>query len=118
MSILLLWYKTSLTCPSFLALRFVYNRWDEWVHPSRLLKLNETNLALQKSLQQANAAAAASSAGASNAANKTGATGSRHIAKDGGRTGRKDGARGTKRGREEVCLSSFLTYCTLAYASF
>ena len=78
-------------------------RWDEWVHPSRLLKLNETNLALQKTLQQANAAATASAGGAASAAAKAGASGSRHAAKDGGRIGRKDGARGTKRGREEVC---------------
>ncbi|KAK7696372.1 hypothetical protein QCA50_001026 [Cerrena zonata] len=75
--------------------------WDEWVHPSRLLKLNETNIALQKNLQQANAAAVASSTGSASVAAKGGAAGGRHVAKDVGRSGRKDGARGTKRGREE-----------------
>ncbi|KAJ3480362.1 hypothetical protein NLI96_g8407 [Meripilus lineatus] len=79
--------------------------WDEWVHPTRLLKLNESNIALQKSLQQANAAATASAA--STSASRTGAAGglvgsSRGHIKDGGRSGRKDGgSRGTKRGREE-----------------
>ncbi|KAH8105475.1 MRG-domain-containing protein [Cristinia sonorae] len=75
-------------------------RWDEWVHPARLLKLNDTNLALQKTLQQANAAATASAAGASSSS-KAGTKAS--AAKDGGRSsGRKDGGtRGTKRGREE-----------------
>jgi len=73
--------------------------WDEWVHPARLLKLNDTNLALQKTLQQANAAATASAAGSSSAKAGTKAA----NAKDAGRSsGRKDaGTRGTKRGREE-----------------
>ncbi|KAI0075024.1 MRG-domain-containing protein [Panus rudis PR-1116 ss-1] len=75
--------------------------WDEWVHPSRLLKLNETNLALQKSIQQANAAANASAAGSSGSAPKGGAAGRSNMTKDGGRSSRKDGTRGTKRGREE-----------------
>ncbi|CAL1702403.1 unnamed protein product [Somion occarium] len=76
--------------------------WDEWVHPTRLLKLNESNLALQKTLQQANAAATASAAGSSSGATgKSGISGRSHAAKDAGRSGRKDGTRGTKRGREE-----------------
>lgn len=87
-------------------------RWDEWVHPTRLLKLNESNIALQKSLQQANAAATASAASASSSrvGGGAGAGGSlRSHVKDGGRSGRKDGgSRGTKRGREEVCFPSFL----------
>ena len=37
------------------------SRWDEWVHPRRLLKLTETNVELQKTLAQANAAAQAPS---------------------------------------------------------
>lgn len=91
-------------------------RWDEWVHPARLLKLNETNLALQKTLQQANAAATASAAGASSSA-KAGTKG--HTTKDGGRTtARKDGGtRGTKRGREEVRgdPNSFIPVLLLRY---
>lgn len=66
---------------------------------TRLLKLNDTNVAVQKGLQaQAQAANAASSAAAkakaAAAANKDAGAGS-------ARAGRKDG-RGTKRGREEV----------------
>ncbi|KAH9916514.1 MRG-domain-containing protein [Fomitopsis serialis] len=71
--------------------------WDEWVQPSRLLKFNETNIALQKALQaQASAAQGSSSASAAKGANKSAS------AKDSARLGRKDGGtRGTKRGREE-----------------
>lgn len=78
------------------------------------MKLNESNIALQKSLQQANAAATASAA--STSASRTGAAGglvgsSRGHIKDGGRSGRKDGgSRGTKRGREEVCNLPFELY--------
>jgi len=70
--------------------------WDEWVHPTRLLKYNETNIALQKALQsQASAAQGSSTASAKNT-NKATAT------KDPARGGRKDGGtRGTKRGRDE-----------------
>ena len=28
------------------------HRWDEWVHPSRLLKFTDTNVELQKTLSQ------------------------------------------------------------------
>ncbi|TFK71406.1 MRG-domain-containing protein [Pluteus cervinus] len=69
--------------------------WDEWVPASRLLKHNENNLAMQKTLQQTNAPAA-STASASKSA-KAGTT--REGA--GTRGARKDGTRGTKRGREE-----------------
>ncbi|KAI0643206.1 MRG-domain-containing protein [Trametes meyenii] len=71
--------------------------WDEWVDASRLLKFNETNIALQKALQSQSQAAHASSAKAAKAqaGGGAGASGSR------GAGGRKDGARGTKRGREE-----------------
>ncbi|OBZ73170.1 Chromatin modification-related protein EAF3 [Grifola frondosa] len=69
--------------------------WDEWVDGSRLLKFNETNIALQKALQsQATQGQASSSAVKSMA--------KAHTTKDTARTGRKDGGtRGTKRGREE-----------------
>lgn len=86
-------------------------RWDEWVHPARLLKLNDTNLALQKTLMQANAAATASASGSAAAA-KAGVKG--HPVKDVGRTTtRKDGGgtRGTKRNREEVCVSAVNFLC-------
>ncbi|KAI9059368.1 MRG-domain-containing protein [Trametes sanguinea] len=73
--------------------------WDEWVDASRLLKFNETNIQLQKALQSqsqaANAAHASSSKASKAQAAKDSASGR------GGLTGRKDGARGTKRGREE-----------------
>ncbi|KAF7795288.1 hypothetical protein EIP86_006442 [Pleurotus ostreatoroseus] len=73
--------------------------WDEWVHPRRLLKLTDTNLELQKTLAQANAAANAPTAAAASGAGA-------HVKgagkKDAGRltTGRKDG-RGLKRGRDD-----------------
>ncbi|KZT01680.1 MRG-domain-containing protein [Laetiporus sulphureus 93-53] len=71
--------------------------WDEWVQPSRLLKFNETNIALQKALQ-AQAQAAQGSASASAAKG----TGKAAAARETGRGGRKDGGtRGVKRGREE-----------------
>ncbi|KAI0653133.1 MRG-domain-containing protein [Cubamyces menziesii] len=74
--------------------------WDEWVDASRLLKFNETNIALQKALQSQSQAAHAANASSSKASKA-------QAAKDGGGVGgrgglgRKDGARGTKRGREE-----------------
>ncbi|RDB22352.1 Chromatin modification-related protein EAF3 [Hypsizygus marmoreus] len=73
--------------------------WDEWVPSSRILKINETNLELQKTLQRSNAPATGG-ASSSRSHQKGG------VNKDGGagstRAGtRKDGTRGTKRGREE-----------------
>ncbi|RDX42533.1 MRG-domain-containing protein [Lentinus brumalis] len=73
--------------------------WDEWVDSNRLLKFNETNIALQKALQSQSQAAQAAQASSSKAAKaqqaKDAAGGSRGGA-------RKDGgSRGTKRGREE-----------------
>ena len=68
--------------------------WDEWVPTARLLKFNETNLALQKDLSKAQAAATSASASAS----KT-ATSARGAQAGGGR--RKEGGRGTKRGRDD-----------------
>ena len=66
----------------------------------RLLKFNETNIALQKALlAQATAASGSASASSAKGINKS------TSAKDAGRFGRKDGGtRGTKRGREEVCV--------------
>lgn len=84
---------------------FAYS-WDEWVPSNRLLKFNETNLATQKSLQQSNAPAASTAAAAKAA--------SRAANKDGGGVGtrgaRKDGTRGTKRGREEVCAAELFFF--------
>ncbi|KAG6874050.1 hypothetical protein C0995_006907 [Termitomyces sp. Mi166 len=71
--------------------------WDEWVPHSRLLKYNETNIELQKSLQKNNAHASTSGGSSSRgpkAGPREGAGGAR------GGT-RKDGTRGTKRGRDE-----------------
>ncbi|KAG6811327.1 hypothetical protein H0H92_007991 [Tricholoma furcatifolium] len=71
--------------------------WDEWVPHNRLLKHNETNIELQKTLQRSNAASAAPGASSSR--------GPKPGTKDGpgaGRGGaRKDGTRGTKRTRDE-----------------
>ncbi|KAI0781567.1 MRG-domain-containing protein [Irpex lacteus] len=78
--------------------------WDEWVHPTRLLKFTESNLNLQKTLQQANAAAnaALSSSASASGSHAKGAGSVLKTKKDIGRglTGRKDG-RGVKRGRDE-----------------
>jgi mortality factor 4-like protein 1 len=77
-------------------------RWDEWVPASRLLKMTETNIALQKSLQHTNVLSA------------HGATSAKINPKNPGvkdtvstRAGaRKDGGtRGTKRGCEDVIFS-------------
>ncbi|EMD35829.1 hypothetical protein CERSUDRAFT_96052 [Gelatoporia subvermispora B] len=71
--------------------------WDEWVDATRLLKFNDTNIALQKALQaQSSAAQASSAAGSSKGAAKG------YAARETGRGARKDGGtRGTKRGRDE-----------------
>ncbi|KAK2459842.1 hypothetical protein APHAL10511_008163 [Amanita phalloides] len=75
--------------------------WDEWVPLSRLLTYNEENINKQKALQQ-NAAASgvlgaskahATQKGVASAATREGGAGTRGL--------RKDGTRGTKRGREE-----------------
>ena len=51
-----------------LSVMLLVDRWDEWVDRSRLLKYSEANLNLQKSLQQANAAATAAQMAASSGA--------------------------------------------------
>lgn len=82
---------------------FSFHRWDEWVPVGRLLKFNETNVALQKALlSQASQAASSSAAGSKKGAGGSGSGGTGGGAGPGtGRGGRKDG-RGTKRSREEV----------------
>ncbi|KAF8063556.1 MRG-domain-containing protein [Lyophyllum atratum] len=71
--------------------------WDEWVPHTRLLKHNEANIDVQKQLQRTNApppTGAGSSSRGPKAGMKEGGAGTRVGA-------RKDGTRGTKRGREE-----------------
>lgn len=92
----------------------VYRRWDEWVPAARLLKYNETNLELAKTLKNASSASTSKSANKSAYPNVQSST-TRLIffftlpeSGTGGSTGtggtassrRKDG-RGTKRGRDE-----------------
>lgn len=76
-------------------------RWDEWVPPERILKFNETNIALQKKLSSAaqkTAPAAASKAAPSKEGVSSSATG-----RGEGREGRaRKEPRGHKRGRDEV----------------
>ncbi|KAI6144428.1 MRG-domain-containing protein [Pisolithus tinctorius] len=71
--------------------------WDEWVSITRLLKYDETNVALQKALTNQASAAAASSSGTSKGKGTSGGTSTTGT---GTGRARKDG-RGTKRGREE-----------------
>lgn len=90
--------KTSAVGPHF----FVHYKgwkqtWDEWVSITRLLKYDETNVALQKALTTQASAAAASSSGAVKGKGASGATSTTGM---GSGRARKDG-RGTKRGREE-----------------
>ncbi|KAI0739504.1 MRG-domain-containing protein [Daedaleopsis nitida] len=72
--------------------------WDEWVDGNRMLKFNETNIALQKALQSQSQAALAAHASSSKGAK---ASTARDVGVGGRGVGRKDGTRGTKRGREE-----------------
>ncbi|ETW76788.1 hypothetical protein HETIRDRAFT_430103 [Heterobasidion irregulare TC 32-1] len=64
--------------------------WDEWVPPQRLLKFNEVNIALQKSLIQSSKEIAAQSTNA-----KASATTKAQP------VGRRKEGRGTKRGRDD-----------------
>ncbi|KAM5530452.1 hypothetical protein V8D89_015892 [Ganoderma adspersum] len=75
--------------------------WDEWVDASRLLKFNETNIQLQKALQSQSQAAQAAHASSSKAKAHATKEGAGAGGRAGAVGGRKDGARGTKRGREE-----------------
>lgn len=80
-------------------------RWDEWVPTDRLRKFNEENIAKQKQLhalsKQANASASSSSKAQKSANAASGRTST---------AGRKEGARGTKRGREEVSRNVILHF--------
>jgi mortality factor 4-like protein 1 len=66
------------------------------------LKLNEENVALQKGLQAQ--ASAASASAASSSKHKSGGGHKDGSASRVGASARKDGGRGTKRGREEVSV--------------
>ena len=59
------YYTDSCILHAMLIIYALHPRWDEWVDRSRLLKHSDTNLNLQKSLQQANAAATAAQLAAS-----------------------------------------------------
>ncbi|KAG6845722.1 hypothetical protein H0H87_004988 [Tephrocybe sp. NHM501043] len=72
-------------------------RWDEWVPLNRLLKHNEQSLEIQKSLQRSNVLPSSTGASASRGP-KTGMKEGTGGARGGAR---KDGTRGTKRGRDE-----------------
>lgn len=74
--------------------------WDEWVPESRLLKLTEQNLELQKTLQLANAASGQGGSTASKAQSKSAPGAARDSVSTRAGT-RKDGTRGTKRARED-----------------
>jgi mortality factor 4-like protein 1 len=85
--------------------------WDEWVPSTRLLKYNEQNIALQKSLQASALPHTGHGGGASSSARAQHGAGTKGP---GTRTGaRKDGGRGTKRGREEV-PSPLSAHCSCA----
>jgi len=96
------YFKTVSTTPRHVTnISLVKCRWDEWVPASRLLKMTETNVALQKSLQHTNAPSA--HGGAASAKINTKNTGVKDNVST--RAGaRKDGTRGTKRSREDVRL--------------
>jgi mortality factor 4-like protein 1 len=84
----------------------VIARWDEWVPATRLLKDNEVNRILQKSLQKdapATAAAARSHPKASTSTTKDTGTGTSASANTRSGTRKETGTRGTKRGRDDVC---------------
>lgn len=96
--------------------------WDEWVTAVRLLKFNETNIALQKKLMQTAQAkdnkekesgkgkGPSKPGDATQAGSSVSASGTAHGST---RTGhRKDGARGTKRAREDVRPAFPIALCT------
>ena len=97
-------HPSSLSCCCFTYNALAYTRWDEWVDGTRLLKFNETNIALQKALQSQSQAAQAASASSSKAAKAAAAKDSTSASARG--LGTKAGTRGTKRGREEVSMGS------------
>ncbi|KAF4622537.1 hypothetical protein D9613_009180 [Agrocybe pediades] len=74
--------------------------WDEWVPANRLLKVTEENLTLQKNLAQANPTNPHSGSTIYKTHHRSTAGGNKDSAS--ARTGaRKDGQRGTKRGRDD-----------------
>ncbi|KAH6902543.1 MRG-domain-containing protein [Coprinopsis sp. MPI-PUGE-AT-0042] len=73
--------------------------WDEWVPASRLLKMNEQNLAHQKALQNSHQSIVGA-AGGPGSHHKAGGGGGHKASGAAAAAGRKD-ARGTKRGRDE-----------------
>ncbi|KAJ7471802.1 MRG-domain-containing protein [Mycena latifolia] len=78
--------------------------WDEWVPAARLLKDNEVNRALQKSLQKdapATAAAARAHPKASTSSHKDTGAGASASAMTRSGTRKETGTRGTKRGRDD-----------------
>ncbi|KAJ6482144.1 MRG-domain-containing protein [Mycena vitilis] len=79
--------------------------WDEWVPAARLLKDNEVNRILQKSLQKeapATAAAARAHPKASTSSNKDTISGTTASASTRAGTRKETGTRGTKRGRDDA----------------
>jgi mortality factor 4-like protein 1 len=97
-----------------------FHRWDEWVPAARLLKDNEENRALQKSLQK-NAPSTASAARAhpkasTSGANKDSGAGTSASATTRSGTRKETGTRGTKRGRDDVryrCIFHAIASCLL-----
>lgn len=87
------------------------SRWDEWVPASRLLKMTETNVALQKSLQHTNVPSGAHGGAASAKINPKNTGVKDSVSTRAG--ARKDGTRGTKRGREDVRSFVLLFRCYL-----
>src|SRR5882757_3356053 len=81
-------------------------RWDEWVPASRLLKMTETNIALQKSLQHTNVPSAQGGAASAKINPKNPGIKDNVSTRAGAR--KDGGTRGTKRGREDVRSLSFL----------
>ncbi|KAF9523031.1 MRG-domain-containing protein [Crepidotus variabilis] len=79
--------------------------WDEWVPPTRLLKMSEENLARQKQLQLSTPGAGHGGSGTGGISkaggSKSGAGGGSKDNQSARAGGRKDGARGTKRARED-----------------
>ncbi|KAJ6602533.1 MRG-domain-containing protein [Mycena vulgaris] len=79
--------------------------WDEWVPAARLLKDNEANRLLQKSLQKNAPAASAARAhpkASTSGANKDSGPGTSASATTRSGTRKETGTRGTKRGRDDV----------------
>ena len=86
------------------------HRWDEWVPASRLLKMTETNIALQKSLQHTNVPSA--HGGAASAKINPKNAGIKDIVSTRAGARKDGGTRGTKRGREDVC---FFWFCFIPF---